>query len=172
VWSSALPSEEIKERNKCICLVIRALSSWLVKATLTPKSGNSLNSLHEQVSRNKLPGFLRTQLGAQYCQVKRTIDSFSRYSNFYGSGSGGSGPSLNLLYYMLDPTLIDEVERSKRSRPASNVALLDFTQPQPVADSIANLYKASMNLSQCNTHNLIFTSNIGLNFCITIINII
>lgn len=64
---------------------------------------------------------------------------------------------------MLDPTLIDEVERSKRSKHgnSSGTAVLDFTQPQPVADSIANLYKASMNLSQCNTHNLVFTTNIG-----------
>lgn len=51
---SSLPSEEIKERNKCICLVVKGLSSWLVKSTLTPKSGSSLNSLYEQVSRNKV----------------------------------------------------------------------------------------------------------------------
>ena len=44
-----LPSEEIKERNRCICLVVKGLSSWLIKSTLTPKSGSALNSLYEQV---------------------------------------------------------------------------------------------------------------------------
>ena len=163
----ALPSEEIKERNKCICLVIRGLSSWLVKSTLTPKSGNCLNSLYEQVSRNKLPGFLRSPLGQQYCQVKRLIDSFNRYSQFTNLNSISLSSNPNLLY-MLDPTLIDEVDRGRASSRTFNTRnlappqpQLDFTQPQPVSDSIASLFKASMNLSQCNTYNLLFSSNLG-----------
>lgn len=158
---SSLPSEEIKERNKCICLVIKGLSSWLIKSTLTPKSGNSLNSLYEQVSRNKLPGFLQTQLGRQYCQVKRTIESFNRYTAFTNLNSISVSSNSNLLY-MLDPTIIDEIDRMRRSRHVmAPPPPLDFTQPQPTADAIANLFKTSMSLSQCNTHNLMFSSNLG-----------
>ena len=69
--SQILPSEEIKERNRCICLVVKGLSTWLVKATLTPKSGSSLNSLYEQVSRNKMPQFLHSQIGKRYSDVKK-----------------------------------------------------------------------------------------------------
>lgn len=66
---TGLPVEEIRERNKSICLVIKALSSWLIKSSLAPRSGNSLSSLYEQVGRNKIPSFLNTKLGKQYCQV-------------------------------------------------------------------------------------------------------
>lgn len=164
---TSLPSEEIKERNKCICLVIRGLSSWLVKSTLTPKSGNSLNSLYEQVSRNKLPGFLHTQLGKQYCQIKRTIESFNRYNLFTQLNSISISSNSNLLY-MLDPTLIDEIDKNrKKVAQAANIDLpmrpLDFTQPQPTADAISNLFKISMNLSQCNRHNLLFATNLERN---------
>lgn len=169
--SNTLPSEEIKERNKCICLVIKGLSSWLVKSTLTPKSGNSLNSLCEQVSRNKLPDFLRSQLGQQYGQVKRIIESFNRYTQFTSLNSISLSSNPNLLY-MLDPTIIDEIDRnnsSKSQQSALTAAMssraaannLDFTQPRPVNDSIASLFKASMNLSECSTHNLLFSSNLG-----------
>lgn len=162
--SNALPSEEIKERNKCICLVIKGLSSWLIKSTLTPKSGNSLNSLCEQVSRNKLPDFLRSQLGQQYGQVKRIIESFNRYTQFTCLNSISLSSNPNLLY-MLDPTIIDEVDRNGSSKSTSTARAaqlnLDFTQPKPVNDSISNLFKASMNLSECNTHNLLFSSNLG-----------
>lgn len=172
--SNSLPSEEIKERNKCICLVIKGLSSWLVKSTLTPKSGNSLNSLCEQVSRNKLPDFLRSQLGQQYGQVKRIIESFNRYTQFTSLNSISLSSNPNLLY-MLDPTIIDEIDRnnsSKSQQSALAAAMssraagsannnLDFTQPRPVNDSIASLFKASMNLSECSTHNLLFSSNLG-----------
>lgn len=161
--SSALPSEEIKERNKCICLVIKGLSSWLIKSTLTPKSGNCLNSLCEQVSRNKLPDFLRTKLGQQYGQVKRIIESFNRYNHFTCLNSISLSSNPNLLY-MLDPTIIDDVDRSQKSARGASLQVppLDFTQAKPVNDSIANLFKASINLSECNAHNLLFSSNLGI----------
>lgn len=163
-----LPIEEIKERNKCICLVIKGLSSWLIKSTLTPKSGSSLNSLYEHVSRNKTPGFLESQLGRQYCQVKRIIDSFYRNNLYTKMNSVSISNNPNLLY-MLDPTLIDEIEKNKKKAAANLVSSinhlpnsnrpLDFTQPQPTADALANLFQISMNLSQ-RDYNLLFSTNI------------
>ena len=162
--TSTIPVEEIKERNKCICLVIKGLSSWLIKSTLAPKSGSSLNSLYEQVSRNKVPGFLQSQLGRQYGQVKRVIEAFSRHTAFTKMNSITLGNNPQLLY-MLDPTLIDEIERSKKRAADSLVSAsaslrpLDFTQPQPTADALANLFQISMSLSH-RDHNLLFSTNI------------
>lgn len=110
---SSLPREEIKERNRCICLVVKGLSSWLIKSTLTPKSGSSLNSLYEQVSRNKVPQFLHSQLGEQYGEVKRTIVSFNRNNLFTQLNSTSISNNVNLLH-MLDPTVIDEVDRNRK----------------------------------------------------------
>jgi hypothetical protein len=163
--TSSIPVEEIKERNKCICLVIKGLSSWLIKSTLAPKSGSSLNSLYEQVSRNKVPQFLQSQLGRQYCQVKRIIESFSRNNLFTKMNSITIANNPQLLY-MLDPTLIDEIDRSKKRATDSLVSAsnrpLDFTQPQPTADALANLFQISMNLSQ-RDFNLLFSTNIERN---------
>jgi hypothetical protein len=147
--NEGLPIEEIKERNKCICLVVKGLSSWLVKSTLTPKSGSSLNSLYEQVSRNKVPQFLHTQLGRQYSNVKRMIESFSRNSLYTKMNSISIANNINLLH-MLDPILIDETQAGFRPT-------LDFTQPQPTGDALANLVQTSMNL---NEHNIMFSTNI------------
>ena len=145
-----LPIEEIKERNKCICLVVKGLSSWLVKSTLTPKSGSSLNSLYEQVSRNKVPQFLHSQLGRQYSQVKRIIETFSRNSLYSKLNSISIANNINLLH-MLDPIVIDEMQHSRQ--------LLDFTQPQPTADALANLIQTSMNLNE-RDHHVMFSTNI------------
>jgi len=163
--TNSIPVEEIKERNKCICLVIKGLSSWLIKSTLAPKSGSSLNSLYEQVSRNKVPQFLQSQLGRQYCQVKRIIESFSRNNLFTKMNSITIANNPQLLY-MLDPTLIDEIDRSKKRATDNLVSAsnrpLDFTQPQPTADALANLFQISMNLSQ-RDYNLLFSTNIERN---------
>lgn len=145
-----LPIEEIKERNKCICLVVKGLSSWLVKSTLTPKSGSSLNSLYEQVSRNKVPQFLHSQLGRQYSQVKRIVETFSRNSLYSNLNSISIANNINLLH-MLDPIVIDEMQYSRQ--------LLDFTQPQPTADALANLIQTSMNLNE-RDHHVMFSTNI------------
>lgn len=173
---SSLPSEEIKERNKCICLVIKGLSSWLIKSTLTPKSGNSLNSLYEHISRCKPPSFLQSRLGKQFSRIKRIIESFNRYNQFTRLNSITIANNSNLLF-MLDPTLIDEFDRSmKKALSASNssntlsnlggtssgVAALDFTQPQPTADALANLFQVSMTLSE-RDYNIMFSTNIERN---------
>ena len=142
-----LPPEEIKERNKCICLVIKGLSSWLIKSTLTPRSGNSLNSLYEQVSRNKMLGFLDTQLGKNYLNLKRTIESFNRNNLFTNLNSISIASNSNLLY-MLDPTLIDDITRKNNN-----------SDLQKTTDSLSNLYEISMSLSQCD-YNLLFSTNI------------
>jgi hypothetical protein len=169
---ASIPVEEIKERNKCICLVIKGLSSWLIKSTLAPKSGSSLNSLYEQVSRNKVPQFLHSQLGRQYCQVKRIIESFGRNNLFTKMNSITIANNPQLLY-MLDPTLIDEIDRSKRKATANLVSAsnrpLDFTQPQPTADALANLFQISMNLSH-RDYNLLFSTNIERNMIQTASN--
>lgn len=67
---------------------------------------------------------------------------------------------------MLDPTLIDEIDRNRRkftqtlvNQQTNRRRTLDFTQPQPTADALANLVQISMNLSQ-RDHNLPFSSNI------------
>ncbi len=164
-----MPSEEIKERNKCICLVVKGLSSWLIKSTLVPKSGSSLNSLYEQVSRNKVPQFLNSQLGRQYSDVKRIVESFSRHNNFTKKTSISINNNANLLH-MLDPIVIDEIDRNRKRFAAayqnpgidtvcSHRPPLDFTQPQPTADALANLVQVSMNLSM-RDHNLPFSTNI------------
>jgi hypothetical protein len=155
---NSIPVEEIKERNKCVGLVIKGLSSWLIKSTLAPKSGSSLHSLYEQVSRNKVPQFLQSQLGRQYCQLKRIIESFNRNHLFTKMNSITLANNPQLLY-MLDPTLIDEMDRTKRK--ANLVSSLDFTQQATgiTGDALTNLVQISMNLSQ-RDYNLFFTTNI------------
>ena len=148
-----LPTEEVRERNKCVSLVIKGLSSWLVKSTLTPKSGCSLNSLYEQVSRNKVPSFLLSQLGKQYSQVKRVIDSHNREMQFTKMNSICISNNTNLLH-MLDPTLIDEATKDKQRS-----ARLDFTQPQPTVNALHNLFQISTSLNQ-RDHSLLFSANI------------
>ena len=147
-----IPVEEVKERNKCICLVVKGLSSWLIKSTLAPKSGSSLHSLYEQVSRNKVPQFLQTPLGRQYCHVKRIMEAFERH-HLYAKLNSIAVASNPQLLYMLDPTLIDELDRSKRKAT-------DFTRAQPTADALASLVQMSMKLSQRSDHNLLFSANI------------
>lgn len=144
-----LPAEEIKERNKCISLLIKGLSTWLIKSTLTPRSGNSLSSLFEHVSRNKSPGFLSSHIGQQYNKIKKSIDTFDRY-NLYNNSNSISIANNSSLLFMLDPTMIDESNEEIRE-------VVDFTQPQP-AETLINLTKISNRLSErCN---LTYSTNI------------
>jgi hypothetical protein len=142
-----IPIEEIKERNKCVCLVMKALSSWLLKSALTPKSGCSMNSLYEQVSRNKVPTFMKSQLGRQYCQIKKIIESFNRNNAFSNLNSTLIANNSYLLY-MLDPILIDEIEKSKKTLTSNTNA-----------NGLANLLQKSTNLSQ-RDYSLLFATNI------------
>ena len=125
-----------------------------------------------------MPQFLHTQLGGQYAEVKRIIESFNRNNLFTRLNSTSIANNINLLH-MLDPTIIDEIDRNRKKfasdfishqTASSNVSLLslnarssrpllDFTQPQPTADALANLLQISMNLSQ-RDHNLPFSTNI------------
>jgi hypothetical protein len=164
-----LPAEEIKERNKCICLIIKGLSSWLIKSTLAPKSGSIVTGLYEQVSRNKVPAFMHTELGRKYSHIKRLMDSYARSSMFAQQSSISISNNASLLY-MLDPTIIDEIEQSKKAamqaveRPhrqyqqRTMTQQRDFTQPQPT-EALANLFHISMNLSQ-RDYTLLFSANI------------
>lgn len=160
--SQILPSEEIKERNRCICLVVKGLSTWLIKTTLTPKSGTSLNSLYEQVSRNKVPQFLNSQIGKRYSDVKKIIEAFSRNYMFTNINSTSITNNINLLY-MLDPTLIYDIDANRQkfvnSLSSHPSTILDSAQPRASESALANLTQISMNLSQ-QGHNLPFSTNI------------
>ena len=69
--------EEIKERNRCACLVFKALSSWLIKATLSPQSGCSMSSKYEFLSRNKAPLFVESLIGEHFVEIKQKLQKFS-----------------------------------------------------------------------------------------------
>lgn len=73
-----LTPEEIKERNKCACLVLKALSSWLVKTTFSSQSTDNLISEAEFLSRNKPPIFSYNDFGKQYATIKFRIIKFTR----------------------------------------------------------------------------------------------
>jgi hypothetical protein len=149
--SLPLPSEEIKERNKCVCLVVKGLSSWLIKSTLTPSSGCSLNSLYEQVSRNKVPAFLCTRLGGQYTNVKRTLHRQYRQNLFTQLNSIPIINNANLLY-MLDPTVIDEIDKNHKQVLTNLIASNHLTLEIPTAaPSTSNNIERPHNLSQTTT---------------------
>jgi hypothetical protein len=154
-----LPSEEIRERNKAICLVIKGLSSWLIKSSLAPKSGNSLNSLYEQVGRNKIPNFLSSQLGRKYSQIKKIIDAFSRSNQF--NRSQNSVFNNENLSYMLDPVLINEFDSKHLKEMSTN-----SRNPPPTSNfvneklAMNNLYQISTSLSQRDNFNSMFTINL------------
>ncbi len=141
-------------------MFFKGLSSWLIKSTLTPKSGSSLNSLYEQVSRNKVPQFIQTQLGQQYSSVKRLVEAQTRPTLFTNLNSTSIANNVNLLH-MLDPTIIHDMDNDRRRLTSNLLARrpLDFTQPQPTADALANLIQISMDLRQ-KQHHLPFSSNI------------
>ena len=140
----SLPVEELNERNKCICLVIRALASWLIKSTLTPKSGSSLHGLHEQVSRNKPHHFLATRIGRQYMRVKCVLESFAHASRHSAAAkqqhhhhhhhphhhSIANDSSSSSLLYMLDPTLADDTEMLYQQHVSPSNSETDFAQQQ------------------------------------------
>ncbi len=141
---------------------MRGLSSWLLKASLAPRSGNSLTSLYEQVGRNKTPSFLSTQLGKQYCHVKASLESFNRSNLFTRLNSISITNNSNLLY-MLDPILIGEFDRKHQqsvsnSRPPPNTATTSNIRDQQ--DALNNLFQISTSLSQRDHFNLLFSTNI------------
>jgi hypothetical protein len=154
-----LPSEEIKERNKAICLVIKGLASWLLKSSLAPRSGNSLTSLYEQVGRNKTPAFLASQLGRQYCHVKTSLETFSRANMFTRLNSISIGNNANLLY-MLDPILIGEFDRKHRQQTGSSASSATTSNMRDQQDSLNSLFQTSTSLSQRDHFNVLFSANI------------
>ena len=159
-----LPAEEIKERNKVICLVIKGLSSWLLKSSLAPSSGNSLSSLYEQVGRNKTPAFLNTQLGKQYCQVKTALESFNRANLFVRLNSISIINNTNLLY-MLDPVLISEFDCQYKQQQQQYAVTTAASRPTSTnlvtqQDALNSLFQISTSLSQRDQFNLLFSANI------------
>ena len=60
-----------------------------------------------------MPQFLHSHLGQRYCHVKRALDPFSRGHLFTNLNSTSVANNATLLH-MLDPTLIDELDQSRR----------------------------------------------------------
>ena len=80
--STKMAVEEIKEKNRCACLVFKALSSWLIKATLSPQSGCSMSSKYEFLSRNRAPLFVESQIGQNFVEMKQKLEKFALFQNF------------------------------------------------------------------------------------------
>ena len=82
ISKTELPSEEIIEHNKCISLIIKVLSTWLIKSTQFPDSGNPLTSLYEMISRNKLPLFFSRSYGDKYTEINNLVTKFTRIDRY------------------------------------------------------------------------------------------
>ena len=162
--SVKLAVEEIKERNRCACLVFKALSSWLIKSTLSPHSGCSLNSKYEFLSRNKAPLFIESTIGENFVEMKQKLENFSINRSF----SIKSSPLINsdehhYLNKIIDSSFNILSEQKNDNSGLSNTKKKDYlfsrNLERPMMNDLSPLTDSYYYFSQISLEGLIKFSN-------------